>query len=133
MKLKAGFTLIELLIAVAIVGILSAIAIPSLNHHILKGHRSDAYASILKIQLAEERYRGYNTTYGNLSQVWGGVTSTEGGRYTMSISNVSATSYTITATAVSAQSSDSEDGVSCAAIVLSYSAGTATKTPANCW
>ncbi len=133
MKKRHGFTLVELLIAVAIVGILSAIAIPSLNSYLLKSHRSDAYATILKIQLAEERYRGYNTTYGTLTEVWGGSTSTEGGRYTISISNVSATSYTITATAVTAQSSDSEDGVSCAAIVLAYSNGTATKTPSNCW
>ena len=37
-----GFTLIELMVAVAVVGILSAIAYPSYLQHVRKSRRADA-------------------------------------------------------------------------------------------
>ncbi len=43
-----GFTLIEVMIVVAIVGILSAIAMPSYNEYIRRGHRADARAGLLQ-------------------------------------------------------------------------------------
>ena len=50
-----GFTLIEVMIVVAIVGILSAIAIPSYNEYIRRGHRADARAGLLQAQQWLER------------------------------------------------------------------------------
>ncbi|MDF1655189.1 MAG: type IV pilin protein [Coxiellaceae bacterium] len=133
MKFQRAFTLMELVITVAIVAILAAVAIPTFNSYLLKSHRSDAYSSLLSMQLAEERYRASNTSYGTLAQVWNGVTATEGGRYTLAVSNTSATTYTLTATAVGGQASDSEDGTSCATLTITYSAGVESKTPAACW
>ncbi|MDF1797086.1 MAG: type IV pilin protein [Coxiellaceae bacterium] len=133
MKHFNGFTLMELVITVAIVAILAAVAIPSFNSYLLKSHRSDAYSSLLSMQLAEERYRASNTAYGTLAQVWNGVTTSEDGRYTLAVSNTSATTYTLTATAVGGQASDSEDGASCATLTITYNAGVETKTPAACW
>lgn len=128
-----GFSLMEILITVAIVAILAAFAIPSFNHYLLKSHRSDAYTTILSVQMAEERYRSNNSTYGSLAQVWGGVSTTEGGRYTIAVSNVGSTTYTITATAVGGQASDTENGTSCATISLAYNNGVVTKSPGDCW
>lgn len=132
MKTK-GFSLIEMLITVAIISILAVIAIQLFTPYIRKGRRIDAIDSMLSISLAEERYRSNNTTYGTLSQVWGSVSTTSEGYYTISISNVSSTAYTITATAVGNQANDTQDGTSCATLTLTMSNGTITKSPTVCW
>jgi type IV pilus assembly protein PilE len=51
-----GFTLIELLIALAIVGILSAVALPSYTAVRHRAQRNDARLALLRIQHAQERY-----------------------------------------------------------------------------
>ena len=50
-----GFTLIEVMIVVAIVAILAAIALPSYNAYIRRGHRADARAGLLQAQQWLER------------------------------------------------------------------------------
>jgi type IV pilus assembly protein PilE len=133
MKTIRGFTLIELSITLALVVILATTAVAIYTSQILKGRRIDAINALLSISLAEERYRAANTTYGTLAQVWNGVTTTTEGYYTLAISNVTGTSYTITATAVGQQASDTSNGTSCTPLQIDVSNGTVTKTPTACW
>lgn len=63
LKWQAGFTLIELVIAVAIVAILAAIAIPSYQAHALKARRADGQAFLLNIQSRMERHMFDNEVY----------------------------------------------------------------------
>lgn len=66
---ERGFTLIELMIAVAVVAILSAIALPSYNQYVLRSHRAEAKNMLLAVaQRLEQNYTlsgSYDTTPGN--------------------------------------------------------------------
>ncbi|WP_220462983.1 type IV pilin protein [Colwellia sp. MB02u-6] len=57
-KIKAnnGFTLIELLIAVAIVSILAAIALPSYTDFVARSNRTEAQRELLRIANIQEQF-----------------------------------------------------------------------------
>jgi type IV pilus assembly protein PilE len=132
-KVYHGFTLVELMVTCTIIAILILIGMILYTPQVRHGRRSDAVNTLLSISLAEERYRSNNASYGTIAQVWGGVTTTPGGYYTLTITNLSATAYTITATAVGDQASDEQSGTACTPMVLTTSAGTVSRTPAICW
>ena len=63
----AGFSLIELMIAVAIVGIIAAIAYPSYTSQIEKGRRAECRGGLLKTMQQQERYYTQLNTYAAFS------------------------------------------------------------------
>lgn len=58
-----GFTLIELMVALAIAGILAAIAYPAYTKQMQKGRRADAISTLTAIMQAQERYRANVSDY----------------------------------------------------------------------
>ena len=60
---KKGFTLIELMIVVAIIGILSAVAIPNFLNFRYKAKTSEAKANLGAIRTCQEAYMAENETY----------------------------------------------------------------------
>jgi type IV pilus assembly protein PilE len=105
-KRSFGFTLIELMITVAVVAVLAGVAYPSYTEYVHKARRADAKAALLKVQLAQEKYRANNTSYGTLAQI--GVSSTSPDQYyTIAVTSNTATGYTATATPAGRQTGDS--------------------------
>jgi type IV pilus assembly protein PilE len=109
-KQAKGFTLMELMITVAIVGILAAIAIPSYQSYMTRTRRADAMAALQSVSAAMERYKATNNfSYLGATLGAGGVfvaqVPVDGGTafYTLALSNLTATTFTITATPTGAQ------------------------------
>lgn len=63
MKMQRGFTLIELMIVVAIIGILSAIALPAYTDYIIRGRIPDATSNLAAKRVQMEQFFQDNRTY----------------------------------------------------------------------
>lgn len=64
-KNSQGFSLVELLVTVALIGILSAIALPAYNDYVVKGKLAEAYSNLTTLQTKMEQYYQDNRKYGN--------------------------------------------------------------------
>ena len=128
-----GFTLIELMIVIAIVAILAAVAYPSYLDSIRAARRADAMDALLTLQNLQEKYRANNTTYGTLAQIGGSAASSDG-YYTLTVSDNTATVYTLKALATGDQANDTCLGAD-KTVFLKVTAGSprGEKTPAACW
>lgn len=118
-KESTGFTLIELMIAVAIVGVLASIAIPSYQNHVLRAGRTEAISALSQIASLQERYRLDHNAYatgldqlnlpgmtvnGTGASAWA---TTENGRYTIHFwPAATATTFTLEARAYGSQTRD---------------------------
>jgi type IV pilus assembly protein PilE len=85
-----GFTLIELMIAIVVVAILSAIAIPGYRSYVQRAQRAEAKTALLRIQGAQEKFFvQYNRYAAALApEVPAGLgtpTTTETGLYTLAL------------------------------------------------
>ena len=102
-----GFTLIEVMIVVAIVAILAAIALPSYNEYIRRGHRADARAGLLQAQQWLERAATATGVYPTslpASRTWSGDGTK---RYDIALAaGATNAAFTLTATPKGAQVGD---------------------------
>ena len=110
-EIQRGFTLIELMIAVAIVAILGAVAYPSYMDSVIKTRREEGKRTLIEAAQQLENYYAMNLDYR------GAVTGTSltiytssedfDGYYTLSVSSVAKSSFTLSASPKNSQSSDS--------------------------
>lgn len=103
MKQSRGFTLVELLVVVAVIGILSAIAVPQYSDYVMRSKIAEATATLSEHRVRMEQYFQDNRTYVGACAA-GTVAPTPTGRYfTYACSNLAATTFTVTATGVASQ------------------------------
>jgi type IV pilus assembly protein PilE len=100
-----GFTLVETMVAVAIAGVLSSIAYPSLEGHVLRARRTDAMVALMQVQLAEERFRTGSSGYGSLAEI-GMRSSSPSSYYNLEVRGTAGEAYEIVAAASGVQAHD---------------------------
>jgi type IV pilus assembly protein PilE len=135
-KRTAGFTLMELMIAMAVVGILAAIAYPSYTGQIMKTRRSAAAACLLERAQFMERYYSTNMGYTGAALPAAACATELGAHYTFAFSaGPTATSYTLAATPQGEQASrDSQCGtMSINQQGTKSVSGSYSSTPSNCF
>jgi len=136
------------MVTVAIVVILTAIALPSYQNSLLTSRRHDARVALLRIQQLEETWRANHVTYTDTLSDLNFSSTSENGLYTLSIvgkggtGTPDGTGYRAQATAVSTKSQSKD--AACQVIYLNLNGGTvsyggristsAPDSPANsCW
>ncbi len=80
MHRRKGFSLIELMVALAIIAILAAIALPSYRQYVIRSHRRAAQASMMDIASRQHQYFLANRAYASTSDL-GYVLPTEVDEY----------------------------------------------------
>jgi type IV pilus assembly protein PilE len=135
-----GFTLTEVMIVMAVVTILGTVAIPSYTGHLKKSARQEAKQLLLQSAVRQETHLIRNGQYANnmTSLGYGGNSvATDSGRYNVSVSASSTSSYTLSATPTSTGNQNSDP---CGTFTLKHTGERGISTSADpaptakaCW
>ena len=136
MNVSRGYSIIELLIALAIAGILFAVAVPAYNGYVQRSHRADAHGALLDVSARQERFMSQNNTY--TTEIAGaaglnmGTTTSREEYYDLSVAACGggdiSTCYVVTATARGSQVGDTD------CLIITYdSIGVKSGTTDECW
>lgn len=117
-----GMTLLELMFVVIIIGIMATFAYPSFKSQILISRRGDGVTQLLQLKIQQEAFRLENISYASTTELILPVSE----YYKFSVSNESATEYTLTATAINGQVED----IQCINFSIDQSM---LKTPKECF
>lgn len=140
MRQQRGFSLMELMVAVTIIGIIVAVALPSYNSHMLNTRRTASTACV--VEMAQFMERVYTTSMDYSKNNAGVATALPNSScrtdltpfYTLSL-DVTAQTFTLTATPIGAQAKDTNCGILTldqAGARTAAGSGTAAKVR-ECW
>ncbi len=97
-KRQAGFSLIELMIAVAVIGILTAVALPSYNGYMMRARLTEAFTGLAGAQPKMEQYWSNNRKYEDFDDPALKLMPANSDHFTFELTESSASGYLLTAT-----------------------------------
>lgn len=101
MRHLSGFSLIELMIVVAVVAILSAIALPAYQDYVTRGKITEATSNLADMRVKLEQFFQDNRTYIGACVAGTAAPLPTGTRYfTFTCPTLTATAFTVTATGI---------------------------------
>jgi type IV pilus assembly protein PilE len=119
---QRGMTLIELMVVLIIIGVLASLIFPSFQQQILTSRRGDGITQLMQLKIQQEAYRIENISYAKIEFL--SIPNNE--YYSFDVVDVSATTFTILATAKASQLKDE----SCITMQINQSL---EKTPVQCF
>jgi type IV pilus assembly protein PilE len=90
-----GFTLIEMMITVALIGILSAVALPQYRDYVTRGRLTEVFSALAAVQPAAEQYWSNGRTYVGFDRM-----PPNSVNFTYSLTTATVSAYMVTATGV---------------------------------
>lgn len=129
-KYRRGFTLIELMIAVAIVAILVAVALPSYQEHVRKSRRAEAQSFLMAVAARQQQFLVDTRAYsGSLADIGVPLPDNVAAAYDITPTATAGPppAFSITATPKSGQASER-----CGTLSIDQ-AGTKTAAVSGCW
>lgn len=128
---QTGFSLIEILITVAIMTIITSIAIPVYTQHLVHAKRLEAEISLSKLAAALEQYAIANNTYKNANGETLKISPLK--NYQLEIASATDTQFSLNAFPLGAQAKNDEK---CATLTLNSNGEkgiTGSGTIEECW
>ena len=133
MKHSKGFSLTELLIVVAILGILTSVAMGFFGDNVIASNRSEGRAVLTEVAASLEKckslYGSYNAGGCNVAN----VVLSDTNYYSVDTTNRAATTFTLTANPIPGQPQASD--TDCTSLTLTHTGvkGGTGANPAECW
>ena len=129
MKTSKGFTLIELMITIAVIAFLAGIAYPSYTAYLIRGKLVEGHSALSDGRIKMEQFFQDNRTY------VGGPAPAATANFTYAPSDLTASTYTLTATGVGSLAGFvyTLNQNNAKATTAAPSGWAAAAMPASCW
>jgi type IV pilus assembly protein PilE len=136
-RAQRGFSLIELMIAVAVVAILAAVALPAYTEHIRKSRRADAQSFLAHVVARQQQFfldqRAFAVNITNSPAAGGlglSIPANVSAHYSISMAavNTPPPTFTLTATPTGAQAAEP-----CGVLTITHTGAKTAAGTGNCW